>query len=94
LLESVSAGFAEHTASSHVFGAVDAPGTAHAPPGHSEVTAHGAPAFEPTTQRFPPHTVAPTAVQSALLLHAVAARLLHVWQKHLFPVNPAAVQFG
>jgi len=64
----------------------------HELPGHCDATVHGAPTFvppaqvklqaaplfEPPTQRRPPQTVAPTAVQSAFVLHGVAAPLLQV----------------
>ena len=80
----------------------------HELPGHCEATVHGAPTFVPPAQvklqavpllvppmhRRPPHTVAPTATQSALVKHGVAARLLQVSQRHFAVVKPGARQFG
>ena len=63
-----------------------------APPAHVKLQA--VPLFVPPMHRRPPHTVAPTATQSALVMHGVAARLSHVSQKHLFVVKPGARQFG
>src|SRR5438309_5400594 len=77
-------------------------------PGHCDATVHGLPTFAPPAhvklhatpplvppmQRRPPHTVAPTATQSALVLHGVVAGLLHVSQRHLALVKPGARQFG
>ena len=77
-------------------------------PGHCDVTVHGAPTllppahvklhavplFVPPVQRRPPQTVAPTAVQSALVLHGVAAKLSHVSQRHLNDVKFGVRQFG
>jgi len=45
-------------------------------------------------QRRPPQTVAPTATQSLFVLHAVAAGLLHVSQRHFDVVYPGPRQFG
>jgi hypothetical protein len=80
----------------------------HELPGHCEATVHGAPTFVPPAHvkphavplfvppmhRRPPHTVAPTATQSALLKHGVAARLLQVSQRHFAVVKPGARQLG
>jgi hypothetical protein len=80
----------------------------HTPPGHCDATVHGLPMFEPALHvklhampplvppmhRRPPQTVAPTATQSALVLHGVAAGLLQVSQRHLAAVKPGARQFG
>src|SRR5438105_10065077 len=49
-----------------------------APPAHVKLQA--VPLFVPPMHRRPPHTVAPTATQSALVMHGVAARLSHVSQ--------------
>jgi hypothetical protein len=65
LLESVSAGFAEHTPSSQSFGLVQSPGMPQNPLGHSEDTAQGVPLFGPPWQRLPPQTLAPTAMHSS-----------------------------
>jgi len=62
------------------------------PPAH--VKLHAMPPLVPPMQRRPPHTVAPTATQSALVLHGVVAGLLHVSQRHLAFVKPGARQFG
>src|SRR5436853_787192 len=65
------------------------PGQALAPP---PAPPHGPPSLVPPLQRRPPQTVAPTATQSALLLHAVAAPLLQVSQRHFVP--EPSLQFG
>ena len=63
-----------------------------APPAHVKLQA--VPLFVPPMHRRPPHTVAPTATQSALVKHGVAARLLQVSQRHFAVVKPGARQFG
>jgi hypothetical protein len=94
-LEAVSEGFGEQVASSHWFGAVAWPGQLQNPPGQSGLAVQGVPTFAlPGMQRLPPHTVAPTATQSAFELQIVLAALLHVSQKHLRLVKPIALQFG
>ena len=65
-----------------------------AAPGHSLFVTHGVPTLAPPLHRLPPHTVAPTATQSAFDIQGVPAKLLQVSQKHLSVVYPEAVQFG
>ena len=84
----------EHVLSLQSFGFVACPGTLQPPPGHSLIRTHGVPALAPPRQRLPPHTLAPTATQSAFDVHGVAAVLLQVSQKHLSPVKPGARQLG
>jgi hypothetical protein len=52
-----------------------------------ELMLHALPLKGPPRHRRPPQIVAPTAVQSALDMHGVAAALLHVSQKHLWPAE-------
>jgi hypothetical protein len=87
----------EQVESSHWFGVVAAPGTVHAPPGHSDATVQAAPLLPPPTQRRPPQIgpIGPAGSgQSALSSQGSALPLLQVSQKHLRCVKPGARQFG
>src|SRR6185369_10585760 len=95
--ESLSGGvFGEHVPSEHSFGCVVLPNRPQAPPGHSELFAHGEPLFAPPLQRLPPQMpgLPPLIGQSALVAQGSALALLQVSQKHFMLVKPGEVQFG
>jgi len=73
--------FTTHTPLLHWFGWVARPGREHEPPPvHSLSSVHAVPATSPPMQRVPPH-VTPLG-QSASVLHASAAAVAQVSQKH------------
>src|ERR1051325_5828557 len=81
--------FTVPVSSRHADGFVGSPVFWQSPPlGHAVVLLHGAPELVAPMQRLPPQIVAPTAVQSELSSHGVAAALLQVSHRHRSPGSP------